>query len=1430
MQSPKFTLTIQVEEAGRTACLTLEDASGRHKGFNRVDFTKLPASEVRGLLDLREYLHHYIPLDERPQEIRKIGVAVAGSLLGQEIYAELAASREPRSLRVCLVGAEEHPGTLTAALTRVPWEFARATVNAESLQETNLAVRVIHDPDEPPVPPLKLGPDETVRALFVFAESFASPLLTRRERHRLRELFEKEIYPKRRVEAHFLSHGVTHARLTEFIERNGPYHIVHWSGHGSVTGLDLASDAGRRDTLTGMGLRKVFQDANQPVPRLFFLSACNSGVPAEPANEEEFNRLARTLGTYFDPFPERRRDAGSTDDALREVVNRGAGGFTGVAHGLLSEGVYSVVAMRHSIGDEYAADLAVGFYERLLANPRVRPVAEALKNACKELYGDLTRYNPADPATPVLYGAEDVGITLPESRSPAAGPPRLPLGNYAELHRSSPHFVGRARELSELETWCLRDGGKPVAVITGLGGMGKSALAAEVLDLYGESFDHVLAFRCGPEPLTVEGFLVSVHNALYGEMGTYHDWLEVGPPRHPADAIYRPPTESFRGPERYQKLTGNLIRALQNEKVLLILDNLETLLRPEPEAGGATTRQVWRCRDAAWDDLLSALANPDPTRGIASRGSRVLITSRHSLHALPPDRALPIRLGPLSWAEAQLYLRDQPQLRSLVYSNATADQELALRVIKASRFHPLLMDRLGRLADEKKNPRTKLLDAIEALEESHRTRPKLFDIISGDEEIAYLEDALKGSVERLITHATTDAQRLLWVLSLAHEPVPLGLLKNVWGRETERTQTMREVKANLENRQPLSADYRQWLENLPEDHHMALNAMLPPPPSVPEPEPLLNDLIATGLLDVRQDDFSDDQRIHCHEVVREGVHARTVAEPEVFSFRTESAILTSYANWYAVFFEEWRQQDKERALAYGALAVAYAARAGNYSDLAQFAGPAVTAVDDPRVLAPLIVTLTDILTTVPEGRIQWNCHRYLADALCGAGQPDKSLEHYDTALTLARKTAEDPAKTEADRKQAWEDVRVIHANRANANHALSRPDAAREDKKVSLELAYRLGSSELDKIHARLEILRQNLNQSSADRRRSILEEVNKQVSTLREWWRRTESGEIVPQAQERRLLSDVLTVGLDVATQCCQTLNDWEGALKLVEERINLMTAERRPMLDIFGARSDRATILYCLGPERREEARKEFEDLIAAFDGDAPRTVKARGSLAEILYQQKDYSAALRQARMALILCNNLPDPCDRANLHDNLANYLEAPTLTSFHETDPGVIKRWVNEETTEALDQRLAATIYWLGTQLRQRLETNFRNWVTPFHHATLSGETLPTIAVAKLLSKPEFVALAEWLKGEGIAEDAYAALQAAVDLHLDQVKAWVREHFAEEQGKAKPSQQAYRTFFIKDVRQSEGEAGQIQPGSEGLVTPGIVSTHIPKRRR
>src|SRR5262249_41619644 len=145
---------------------------------------------------------------------------------------------------------------------------------------------------------------------------------------------------------------------------------------------------------------------------------------------------------------------------------------------------------------------------------------------------------------------------------------------------------------------------QPVALITGLGGMGKTALTAEALALWEGRFERVLLFQAKPNALAFDATLSDIHIKLRDELGLYHDHTRA----HPADAIYREAPPAFTGEARLKRLTQNLIRALQDEPILLVLDNFETNLKSRVETGGEAGRPLWACQDPAWDHCLAALA------------------------------------------------------------------------------------------------------------------------------------------------------------------------------------------------------------------------------------------------------------------------------------------------------------------------------------------------------------------------------------------------------------------------------------------------------------------------------------------------------------------------------------------------------------------------------------------------------------------------------------------------------------------------------------------------------------------------------------------------------------------------------------------------------------------------------------------------------
>ena len=678
--------------------------------------------------------------------------------------------------------------------------------------------------------------DECLRVLLVFAAARgARPLAARRERQELCRLFAQEIYPQRRIVADFLTHGVTRQRLQAQIQENGGYHIVHWSGHGRLNRLELAKPGGAQDFLSGEDLLDLFIRAGGFIPRLFFLSACHSGAILRVQDWNDFLAVAqgKELGTKDAPASETK------DISLDERP-----GYTGTAHALLQGGVPSVVAMRYAVGDDYARELAVEFYRALLAHAQPKSAAAALTMARQALL-DAHRpgnahYAVCDHATPVLYGAEHPGLTLQKGRSPGLDTRHPRLHQITELTMAGhEHFVGRTWELAGLGADFIgsRNGAevKPVALITGLGGMGKTALTAEALALWESRFEWVLLYQAKPNALSFDATLRDIHRTLYAELGRYHRHVQA----RPADAIHRAAEAEFTGAERLERLTRNLVRVLCDERILLVLDNFETNLKPQAEPGTAD-EPLWACQDPAWDRCLTQLAT-----ALVGTPSRVLITCRRPLAALAGTACHRVLLGPLPAGEAALYLREHAGLSYMMFSGDAVERALAKRLLQASRFHPLLMDRLARLATGGPALRPQFLQALDALETSHdySQLPALFTTEPGDtKELAYLNDALATSLDYLIRDASADARRLLWMIAVANDPVALDLLKGVWsGEASPQQQQLRQLKQMLDMLPQLPAELQEQLKTMPPELRVRLDAL----PLQPRPGPIRRRCCAT---------------------------------------------------------------------------------------------------------------------------------------------------------------------------------------------------------------------------------------------------------------------------------------------------------------------------------------------------------------------------------------------------------------------------------------------------------------------------------------------------------------------------------------------------------------------------------------------------------
>lgn len=1327
-------LIVTADSANRSVDLRLLDA-GVQLAYRRVNLETISIGHQQGLFDLRNFVRHYVDVDESKEmaTVAEIGVCIAQEVLGREIFSKLWLPTHQRTLRIQLPGASDEQNILAAALARVPWEIGRPSPSQQTLGERALLVRVVHDMQAPDSQPLELAANEALRILFVFAEARGSrPLGAREERREMLRLFQNEIYPQRRVVAHFLTHGVTRQRLQAEIQENGGYHVVHWSGHGNLNLLELAKPGGAKDLISGQELLGFFTDAGGFLPRLFFLGACHSGDILRVKDWNDF--LAVAQGKE----PETRQ-AQTRDFDLKEQP-----GFTGTAHALLQGGVPSVVAMRYAVGDDYARELAVEFYRALFAHAQPKSAAAALTMARRSMLDgerhELAHFAFCDHATPVLYGAEQPGLTLVAGVSPAKFSRDRRLHQITELSTAGhEHFVGRTWELAGLGADFIGSKAgvevKPVAVITGLGGMGKTALSAEALALWEARFEWVLLYQAKPNALGFDTILRDIHMKLNGELGRYHDHVAV----RPADAIYREASAEFTGLARLERLTHNLIRALRDEPILLVLDNFETNLKLQAEPASAAGQPVWASQDPAWDLCLTALA-----KGLAGSPSRVLITCRHPLAALADGVAHAVLLGPLPAAEAALYLRAHPGLRSMAFGADAGEKALALRLLNASRFHPLLMDRLAGLAT---NPalRPQLLQALETLENTKDfgLLPALFATKKGGEkELTYLDDALASSLDQLIGAASPDARRLLWMIAMANEPVARGLLKGAWSGESFEQQKLRGIKQMLDRLPQLASKQQAALKTMSPEFRAMLNAL--PPEASPDIAPLLSHLVSVGLvMEERTGPEDDTSELTCHELVRERIRAWMAQHAQDRADLTENTILLAYAERLEAVFTFLLHEDMSVAIQAGSRALVYCVQAGDWDRLRGFAATLITSAWDPSLLEALIPHLKTAAESAPEGRPRWSCLCYLADALRHGSQSDVSLPFYEQAAAQARATAEAGGE---GYQQAWADCAWITSNWADALGHAGHLDAARQRHLDSADATKKAGGSAIGVINNELAVLRLDIQQGKVE---VALPEVEARLAKVDAWWRQHRSGQPVPDDPSTEYIARTLIAALDIAREAHFALKDWPSALRRIDAILEVKRALHRPEEDIANSRMNRANVLRHLGDFGA--ARAELEAGLLIFENDYVRKARTLGSLAKLFYDQGDVAQAITQERRALALFEQLPGPTERASSHGNLANYLErSGTLAAL----------------AEAPRHQFADLIYCLAAELGHELEISLSNYVIDFRRAHATGTVLAMPRVAKLLADPAFHPLEQWLDQHHVN---VAELQADIDRLLEQAR-------------------------------------------------------------
>ena len=603
-------------------------------------------SAREGFTDLEWHLRWRAATDRRLQHeaelLAEVGEWITRYALGPRVAAALAARPGPVHLVI--------PGQAQVLAYR-PWQAAR--VGGRTLAASK--VTFVTDPFGRDLV-VKRPVGDRLRMLAVFSLPVGTGALNlRRERYALARLVnEIATANDRAVQLRVLQYGATRRALEDVLLEEEGWDVLHLSGHGLPAGLVLEDETGRRDVISTEDLVDVI-DAGSEQLKLITLSACESAA----LTAEEHLRL---LGLPTpDQEGEQDTDPDRQDDSARLSV---------LATALVDRVDVAVLAMRYPVIDDFAIGLSEKFYELLLG--KGQPVDRALGLA-------LPRAIPAAPtagvpalsvATPALFGARGLGLQLeaPQGKPAVFEAERVKLARFPDQPQK---FVGRVGAMTRTATVLAPRSGVAGVLFHGMAGGGKTACALELSYTHQDAFQLLVWHQAPLQDQDISSAFTNLAQDLEAQI----PGLTL---LHLADNV-----------AGLTAFLPTLTQFLQDTRVLLVLDNLESLL---------TATGAWR--DARWGLLLDAVTVP-------TGSSRVIATSRTRPAELPAGLRVEA-VHALSLPESVLLAREWPHLRALIDTPHTGRDDpgsgrgLAARVLRVVQGHPKLIELAdGQAADPK---------------------------------------------------------------------------------------------------------------------------------------------------------------------------------------------------------------------------------------------------------------------------------------------------------------------------------------------------------------------------------------------------------------------------------------------------------------------------------------------------------------------------------------------------------------------------------------------------------------------------------------------------------------------------------------------------------------------------------------------------------
>jgi hypothetical protein len=610
---------------------TLYDGAGGFLADHsvRLDPTK---REYAGFTDLGGWLDYNQPIYPPAQQLAELG-----QWMGEHVFGGVRAALWERRKSPAVTVHVVVPRQALELLAR-PFELARFEDGSGFVDE---GVRFVYQLERSAARAADKEPaEQAVRILAAFSLPLrAGALNLRRERFGLQRLV-RELTQTRglAIELRVLHYGATRETLANALEEAEGWDVIHLSGHGERGELLLEDESGGSDSVDAGELGELLEPARSRL-KLLVLSACYSGASSHAAARAQVG-----LG-----------DATTRGEAGAEAVGTV---LPSLALALSQELDCAALAMRYPVGDVFATELMLSLYGKLL--DRRRPLPDALNLALEEaLAGDAER-PPLSSATPILVGPLAAGLKLVPGSVPALGFDSLPaVGLGIGFPPEPERFVGRMQPMLRASRALAPRSPQRAVLFYGMAGAGKTACALELAYRHEQGRFKGYVWYSAPQ----EGSDIST--AFFALMQDIQSQLNA-----PQLGL----TATLNDPEQFRRLTLPRLRALlQQHSLLLVLDNLETLLTPAGE---------WR--DPLWGDLMTVLVGHEGP-------SRTVLTSRRPPAGLADNpRVAAEAIHALSLTEGLLLARELPNLSRLFGDKE--GMKLLHETLRVVQGHPKLLE------------------------------------------------------------------------------------------------------------------------------------------------------------------------------------------------------------------------------------------------------------------------------------------------------------------------------------------------------------------------------------------------------------------------------------------------------------------------------------------------------------------------------------------------------------------------------------------------------------------------------------------------------------------------------------------------------------------------------------------------------------------